>query len=233
MKKNKQEIFIFTPAANNNLIIWILSKLALPISKIFIKFKFSPNFISVLSFILMIISCFFIIEENFMMFLLTFISSIILDFCDGQVARISNKINQSKFNLDHFFDIIKISFIYLSFGILLNQFYSWLFIFLSYFLFSFNIYLHGIVGNLKEISKKKLKKNSKKFMFFRYFHMNFFLMVLKFIIPILFTFNAHSLLLILLILIDIEMIYFIFTYFNLVFIYRIIKNSNMLLKIRK
>ena len=59
----------------------------------------------------------------------------ILDICDGQVARLSKNINNSKIDLDHLSDIIKICLIYLSFGILLNNKISWIYIFLANFLF--------------------------------------------------------------------------------------------------
>ena len=123
MKENKNiKNLIFTPACNTNLVIWVMSSICFPISKLFATYKISPNLITVLSFILIIISCSFLLRGNLILFSLTFIFSILLDFCDGQVARILKKSNDTKFNFDHLSDIIKVSIIYLTFGILFDEF---------------------------------------------------------------------------------------------------------------
>ena len=224
---------LFTPSANNNPVIWLVSLISFPISKLFVTFKISPNFVTILSFILMIMSCSFLLQGNLFLFSLTFIFSILLDFCDGQVARLIKKSNNTKFRFDHFSDIIKISIIYLTFGILFDEFYSWIFFFISYLLFFSNIYLHSSVVNAEKAKSNLLKNKKIKFTFFKYFKLNIFMMIYKIIIPLVTTFNAHSLFLILLILIDIKMIYVVFLYFNFVFIFRIFKNSKKLLNTKK
>ena len=234
MKENKNiKNLIFTPACNTNLVIWVMSSICFPISKLFATYKISPNLITVLSFILIIISCSFLLRGNLILFSLTFIFSILLDFCDGQVARILKKSNDTKFDFDHLSDIIKISIIYLTFGILFDEFYSWIFFFISYLLFFSNIYLHSSVVNAEKAKSNLLKNKKIKFTFFKYFKLNIFMMIYKIIIPLVTTFNAHSLFLILLILIDIKMIYVVFLYFNFVFIFRIFKNSKKLLNTKK
>lgn len=234
MKENKNiKNLIFTPACNTNLVIWVMSSICFPISKLFATYKISPNLITALSFILIIISCSFLLQGNLILFSLTFIFSILLDFCDGQVARILKKSNDTKFNFDHLSDIIKVSIIYLTFGILFDEFYSWIFFFISHFLFSFYIYLHSIVSNISEVKNNLIKKDRINFLFFEYFKLNFFKMIYKILIPLIITFNAGSLFLILLILIDIKMIYVVFLYFNFVFIFRIFKNSKKLLNTKK
>ena len=58
-------------------------------------------------------------------------------------------------------------------------------------------------------------------------------MIFKLLIPLIVTFNSHSLLLILLIIIDVKIIYAVFLYFNFIFIFRIFKNSKKLLALSK
>ena len=78
-----------------------------------------------------------------------------------------------------------------------------------------------------------MKKKKKNFIFFKYFELNIFMAVYKITIPIITTFNSHSLFLILLILVDIKIAYIVFLYFNFIFMLRILKNSNKLLNIKK
>lgn len=223
----------FTPTANNNLIIWAISHLCFPLSRLLATIKISPNFITILSFVLMIMSCSFLIKNNLLIFSLTFILSIFLDLCDGQVARILKKSNNTKFRFDHFSDIIKISIIYLTFGILFNNLNSWIFLFVSYLLFFFNSYLHSIVINSVKQKNSAHKNRKVKFSFFEYFNLDIFTMIYKIIFPLILTFNTHSLFLILLILIDINIIYIVFLYFNFIFILRIFKNCIKLSNTKK
>ncbi len=224
---------LFTPSAYNNVLIWLISIICLPISRLLALFKFTPNFITSLSLVLMILSSFFLINGNSLLFMITFICSLFLDFCDGQVARILNKSNKTKFRFDHFTDTIKISIIYITFGILFNDYYSWIFFFVSYTLFFFNTYIQNILNNALKINNKFLKSTKNKFTFFKYLKLNLFIAIYKLLIPIIFTFNSHSLLLILLVLIDINAAYMIFGYFNLIFIFRIYNNSLKLVNFKK
>ena len=88
----------FTKNSSTNFIILIISYISYPLSLILKKTPFSANLITLNSLFFGIFSIYFIIfKNNFSLFLLFFYFSIILDFCDGQVARmkrtdvISNK----------------------------------------------------------------------------------------------------------------------------------------------
>ena len=220
---------IITPSASNNIILWLLSYLCLPISKLFNYFKFTPNFLTFLSFIFMVLGCRELLNENLSNFCFLLLISVILDICEGQVARLSKNINNTKIDLDHLSDIIKICFIYLSFGILLNNKITWIYIFSANFFYLFHCILHT---KLNEINKQNQKKNIKilKPMFFNYFNINIFWMLCKICIPLILTFNAHSLLLFLLILIDLKFLNLIFFYFIILYIYRILKSLKSLAK---
>ena len=109
-----------------------------------------------------------------------------------------------------------------------GYFFSWV---LHYFFF--NTYLQNIYNNAHKINDKFLKNTKNKFTFFKYLKLNLFTAVYKLLIPIICTFNSHSLLLILLVLIDINAAYMIFGYFNIIFIFRIYKNSVKLVNLKK
>ena len=126
-------------------------------------------------------------------------------------------------------DILKISIIFLSFGILFNDKNSWIIIFITNFFYLFFCILHAEVGSYKKLSFKK-KNRFRKPIFFHYFSINLIWMFYKMLLPMITTFNVHSLLLILLILIDLKFFNFILIYFTSVFIYRIFKNLYFLSK---
>lgn len=220
---------IITPSANNNVVLWLLSYLCLPISKLLNYFKFTPNFITLLSFISAVLSCREILNENLSNFCFFLFVSIILDICDGQVARLSKNINNSKIDLDHLSDIIKICLIYLSFGILLNNKITWVYLFLANFFYLFHCVLHSKVNKIYKQNQKKNYRSSKP-IFFNYVSINIFWMLYKMSVPLILTFNAHSLLVFSLVLIDLKFLNLILFYFIIVYIYRISKSLQILAK---
>ena len=212
----------FTSTAYNNIVIWLLSHICLPISYFLNSLSFSPNTITLLSFFSWTIGCKFLIEENLNFFCFFLIFSIIFDFCDGQVARISKKINTTNLNVDHLSDIIKISLLFLSFGILLNSKDYWILIFITNSLYLFFCVLHAEIGKLNSKLKIKNVRQSKP-IFFNYLSKNIFYFFFKALIPLILTFNVHSLLLIFFVAIDLIFLKYILYYFIFVFIYRIQK----------
>ena len=95
-------------AMHLNPIVTILYYVTSPVSIILARIGLSPNFISFLSLLFAILSFFFYYDNPLSIyFSLFWFVSVILDFCDGQVARINNKISHSGFNLDHYLDLLK------------------------------------------------------------------------------------------------------------------------------
>jgi phosphatidylglycerophosphate synthase len=218
---------IITPTANNNIFVWLLSYFSLPLSKLFNQLRITPNTLTFFSFICIVLGCKELINGNFIFFCSYLIISIILDICDGQVARMSGNVNKSNLDIDHITDVIKISLIFLSFGILINTKFNWIIIFLSSFFYLFYCF---IISETKKIHKKNIKKKIRlsKPMFFNYFSLNTFSMIYKIMLPLVITFNCHSLFLFLLILIDLNLINFVLLYFISVYMYRIFKNLILL-----
>jgi phosphatidylglycerophosphate synthase len=84
---------------------------------------------------------------------------VILDLCDGQVARIKNKINKSILNFDHLSDIFKISLILLGIGIFYNLEIIWILAYVTNFLFLFLMLLHQIIIDInKKVTIKKIRE---------------------------------------------------------------------------
>jgi phosphatidylglycerophosphate synthase len=221
---------IITSAAYKNFLVWIISYFCLPFSKFFNYFNITPNILTFFSFIFLVVGCNELINESFLNFYLLLIISIILDFCDGQVARISKNSNKSQLRIDHLSDVVKMSLLFLSFGILFDDFGFWILIFVTNSLYLFFSILHA---STNQVNKADLKKKKNKPIFLQFLKKNLFLGLLKASIPIVSNFNVGSLLLLFLILIKIEFLSYILYYYILLFLYRIIKLSIFFSKQKK
>jgi len=149
----------FTKIAKKNILVYWLSLLSYSLSVALSKTKISPNQITFFSLIFCIISFYFLIIQNLKYFIFFYIASVILDLCDGQVARIKNKINKSILNFDHLSDIFKISLILLGIGIFYNLEIIWILAYVTNFLFLFLMLLHQIIIDInKKVTIKKIRE---------------------------------------------------------------------------
>jgi len=100
-----------------NPIVWILYRISYPLAHLFWRLHFKANFVSALSVVTALAAALFLVaSRNLALFAVAWTLSIILDFCDGMVARMSGTANTSAFKLDHFLDLIKFSLITLAIG---------------------------------------------------------------------------------------------------------------------
>lgn len=100
-----------------NPIIWVFYRISYPLAFLLWRLKFSANFVSSLSLITGLAAAFFLVAtRNLALFAATWVFAMVLDFCDGMVARMSGTANTSAFKLDHFLDLIKISLVTLAVG---------------------------------------------------------------------------------------------------------------------
>jgi phosphatidylglycerophosphate synthase len=149
----------FAKITKKNIPVYWLSVLVYSLSVVLSKTKISPNQITFFSLIFCILSFYFLIIHDLGYFLFFYITSLILDLCDGQVARMKNKINKSKLDFDHLSDIFKISLILLGIGIFYNREIIWILCFFTNFLFLFLMLLHQIILDInKKIIIKKIRE---------------------------------------------------------------------------
>ncbi len=185
-------------AINNNFVMLLLYHSANPTSLFLAWLSISPNAITSLSIIFSLVAfLFLILNLNPLFFIVFWFFSIHLDFCDGTVARMTNKQSKNAFNYDHMSDIFKIFLIFLGVGIKYNSLVVWVLTSTSIFSFLFMSILNhdysSFSVNLKsrnnyQNSLKKeseLKRNIKKLLRFP---------VLIHFSTIFFTINAHTLL---------------------------------------
>jgi phosphatidylglycerophosphate synthase len=153
-------------AIGENTLLWIMYRLAYPFSFILYKLKFSPNKITTLSTIFALLAAIFLVMGYPEAWFLVFWSgSILLDFCDGTVARMSDNISKTSFDYDHLSDIFKIFIIMLSACIYYDSFLMWLISMSTSFLFMFYTLLNhelAYATKLLEIKKNKSKRQKIK-----------------------------------------------------------------------
>ena len=131
-----------------------------------------------------------LINEQYFLFSFFWFLNIFFDFCDGQVARLTRKVNKSAFRFDHFSDIFKVSLILLGLAIYYKNHDLWATIFITNFTFLF----YTILNNSAQ--KNMNSKKSNNHFFSNYFKTeNILIAIIKILIPVMTKFNGHSLLL--------------------------------------
>ena len=234
-------------AIGENTLLWIMYRLAYPFSFVLYKLRFSPNKITTLSTIFALLAAIFLVMGYSKAWFLVFWSgSILLDFCDGTVARMSDNISKTSFRYDHMSDIFKVIIIMLSACIYYDSFFMWLISMSTSFFFMFYTLLNHELSNatkLLEIIKNKSKKqNSTAIVIPRSGILKFIKTLLpnKFILKIARSFfiafttiNGHTLLIFLLIPFSLEVTIISFSYITILSIFGIKSRVLALCKIPK
>ena len=104
--------------SEENYVIWTLYRITLPFAKLLSKRHISPNLITTLGLVLVVIAGYLTTSDYGSYFVVSvWYVALLLDLIDGQVARISNKVRKHAFGYDHTSDLIKIAIFLVSIGI--------------------------------------------------------------------------------------------------------------------
>ena len=205
MKKFKfySEKYSNKEAVKNNWVLSFMYGLSYPYSYLFMKLKLTPNFITLLSILACGIACIFLIKLNIEYFILFWLLSILFDFCDGTLARMTKNTRTTLFRYDHMSDLVKFSAVLLSIAIYFDNTYYWIASFSCSFLYMYYSILDHDVVNLviNKVNKEDPLSISKKIrMRDRYKLVNFIankpklFNFAKFFTPLI-SINGHTLLL--------------------------------------
>jgi phosphatidylglycerophosphate synthase len=166
----------FTKSSEINFLMLLISYLAYPLTLVLVMLKIKPNSITCISLLLAICASYQFILGNFKYFFIFWILSLLLDFCDGQVARISKLVNKTAFNFDLLSDILKFFIIILSSAIYYNTEKYWIISFFFIFLFLFYQVLVAYYENKKKtgLFQAVLKKHKIYIKIFKQFKHFFF-----------------------------------------------------------
>ncbi len=235
------EEFSNKEAVNNN---WILSSMygvSYPFSFFLMKLKFTPNFVTLLSIVSCILACFFLVSKNIDYFIYFWLLSILFDFCDGTLARMTNNIRANLFRYDHMSDLIKFSAILLSIAIFFNNIYYWSASFIVSFCYMYYSILDHDVVNLvfNKPEKVNINKNSQQlrmrdqYSFINIIVKNRTLFKFARIFTPFISINGHTLLLFLIMPINIFYAYFVIIYLFLLTLIGINFRVNILRQTKK
>ena len=209
----------FSESAKSNIIILVTSYLAFPLSLLFKRIGIKANTITYFSFLSGVLSFYFlIIFNNYFYFILFFYMSIILDFCDGQIARMTNTVNNTEFDLDSFIDLIKNCLVLTGIAIIYNNLLFWILTCFVIFLYVFFIKTHEAISRFTIRSKtsSNIQKN-----FFHHFKIIFL------------TINAHTFYILPALLINIMFAFTINIYILFIFFINSLINIKKINKIKK
>ena len=148
--------------------------IAYPVVCLFVKLKFSPNFVTLLSFIFCILSCFSLLNYNQYYFLLFWTFSYILDYVEGTLSRVQNIKRNSALRIDHTSDLVKIVLILLSIAIYYQDSNLWILSFSSVSLFLFYSNLNSYLKTINLINGSSFKKYNKSLSDYQKFSKNKF-----------------------------------------------------------
>lgn len=211
--------------AIHNPIQIFLYVVAYPLALFLNKIKLSPNSVTIISSIFAVFSFVSLIKYNLFLFYIFWGISFILDYADGTLARMINKMRKNALRIDHISDHLKVILILLGFGIYYDCKEIWILSFLASGTFLFYSLLnHDLSSNIK-ISKLQINENQKeiygnsrqkilkqnllnKFSFMRYIY--------KFLFGTFYLINGHTLIIFFFIPVEYNYALYLFLYLILI-----------------
>lgn len=238
-------------AVKGNFIQKLLYIIAYPTASIAKKIGITPNCLTFIGFILVILAFSSLVKNNLYGFIILWFFAYNLDYADGTLARMTNSAGKTALDYDHITDLLKISLIFLGFGLYYDNQIIWILTFSSGVLFLFYTVLNhelNMSQKLSEIYISFLKIKSNKNL-----NNNFFkkkITVLDHIklsikkIPLLknfilglftifLTINGHTLIIFFFIPLNYNLAIILLTYFILITTFRSIQCARALNRIKK
>lgn len=103
--------------ADVNIVQLVMYRSAYPFAVFLKNLRLSPNLITTLSLIFSILAfAALAFDEGWAWFSVFWGMAVLLDFCDGTVARMTNKLSKQAFRYDHMSDLFKIFLLFLGAG---------------------------------------------------------------------------------------------------------------------
>lgn len=133
--------------ADINIVQLLMYRSAYPVAALLNRFDLSPNQITTASLLCSLFAFLALIfDPGWAWFCLFWGLSVLLDFCDGTVARMAGKVSKTAFRYDHMSDLVKISLVILGVGIRYNEILVWVLAFSAAFCFLYADALNRELG---------------------------------------------------------------------------------------
>ncbi|MFA5879140.1 MAG: CDP-alcohol phosphatidyltransferase family protein [Candidatus Margulisiibacteriota bacterium] len=141
-------------------VLWLFYISFIPLTKVLIFFKITPNIITTVSNIFVLIACYFLfIPASPIFFSIFWLLALGFDVCDGMVARKCKLATANGSFYDHTSDQLKLIFLFLTIALKYNDIVIWTIAFLSCSLFLFLGVLNN-VANFRELKLENIEAKS-------------------------------------------------------------------------
>lgn len=180
-------------AIKNNILHFFLYYVSSPIVYISFILGLTPNFLTFASILVTLSAIFFLYLDYNLIFQILFFFSLMLDYADGPLARKTRNVSKG-LNFDHISDLFKISFITASTALIFKDFMLVIIGCIFIFLLLFNEFL------IKSNAKSQFQPQKAIPFITMYFSKkipNVYVKIMQNIYNMAFTFDGHSLLLLL------------------------------------
>ena len=142
-------------AVEGNFVLLLMYRFAYPFAFLLNRLGLSPNKITTLSLVFSILAFIALVyDQGVILFSFFWGTAVLLDFCDGTVARMANKVSKSAFRYDHMSDLFKIPLIILGAGLRYDDYLVWILAFSASFLFMYLALLNHDLGCIKKCAEK-------------------------------------------------------------------------------
>lgn len=143
--------YVNEAAIGSNLLLLAMYRFAYPFALLLGWLRLSPNVITTLSLLCALVSALSLVFESGAVFFAVFWGfAVLLDFCDGTVARMTGTVREIAFRYDHFSDLIKIFFVILGVGYRYNGQLIWGGCLTTSFAFMFYVVINHDLGATRQ-----------------------------------------------------------------------------------
>jgi phosphatidylglycerophosphate synthase len=137
-------------AIGNNVLLAWMYRFAYPFAVMLSAMRLSPNQITTLSIAFTIAAAYILATGgDGRLFVLLWGLALLMDFCDGTVARMTNKVRKTAFRYDHTSDLFKFFLIILAVGLRYDDRVIWLFALSALFLFMFYMVINHDLSSVR------------------------------------------------------------------------------------
>jgi len=126
--------YVNRPAIGSNGLLLLMYRFAYPFAVILDRLQISPNKITTLSLVFALGSFgALVIDKGWLLFACFWGLAVLFDFCDGTVARMTDKVSKTAFRYDHLSDLFKISLVFLGVAVRYDDMQLWIWAFAATF----------------------------------------------------------------------------------------------------
>jgi hypothetical protein len=154
--------YVKNSTTEQNLLLFGMYRFAYPFAFILNRLSISPNQITVASIIFSIMAAVsLVVFKNGVFFGFFWLLSLLLDFCDGTVARMSNNISKTALRFDHISDLFKLFIVILASAMYYNILYVWIASMCALFAFMYFMVLNHDLSNAQKLMSIETKTTEK------------------------------------------------------------------------